>query len=88
MACSNGHVIEEALDLLAAAGVALEGRPRGAPQGAGSRHAGAPQGAGSTSAETPKGATWVFDLRNGTIVEGVLLPPQAPLKAPGKSPGG
>ena len=88
VACSHGDVIEEALDLLAAAGVALEGRPRGAPQGAGSRHAGAPQGAGSTSAETPKGATWVFDLRNGTIVEGVLLPPEAPLKAPGKSPGG
>jgi 8-oxo-dGTP diphosphatase len=64
VACSHGDVIEEALDLLAAAGVALEGR----------------------SGETPKGATWVFDVRNGAIVEGVLLPPEAPLKAPGKNP--
>jgi 8-oxo-dGTP diphosphatase len=73
VACSHGDVIEEALDLLAAAGVALEGH----------------------SGETPKGATWVFDLRNGTIVKGVLLPPEAPgkvpeapLKAPGKVLGG
>ena len=65
VACGHGDVIEEALDLLAAAGVALEGRPRGAPQGA-----------GSTFAETPKGATWVVDLRNGAIVKGVLLPPR------------
>jgi 8-oxo-dGTP diphosphatase len=65
VACSHGDVIEEALDLLAAAGVALEGRPRGAPQGA-----------GSSFAETPKGATWAFDLHNGTIVKGVLLPPR------------
>jgi 8-oxo-dGTP diphosphatase len=75
VACSHGDVIEEALDLLAAAGVALEGRPRGAPQGA-----------GSSLAETPKGATWVFDVRNGAIVKGVLLPPEAPLKAPGRNP--
>jgi phosphohistidine phosphatase SixA len=54
VSCSHGDVIEAALDLLAEAGVALEGR----------------------SGETPKGATWVFDLRNGTIVQGVLLPPQ------------
>jgi broad specificity phosphatase PhoE len=73
VACSHGDVIDEALDLLAAAGVALEGRPLGAPQGAGSRHAGAPQGA---FAETPKGATWVFEVRDRTIVKGVLLPPQ------------
>lgn len=65
VACSHGDVIEEALDLLDAAGVALEGRPRGAPQGA-----------GSSFTETPKGATWVFDVRNRTIVKGVLLPPQ------------
>jgi hypothetical protein len=78
VACSHGDVIEEALDLLAAAGVALEGRPRGAPPGAGSSPRGAPQGAGSSLAETPKGATWVFDVRNGAIVEGVLLPPEAP----------
>ena len=77
VACGHGDVIEEALDLLAAAGVALEGRPRGVPQGA-----------GSTFAETPKGATWVVDLRNGTIVKGVLLPPEAPLKAPGTIPRG
>jgi 8-oxo-dGTP diphosphatase len=77
VACSHGDVIEEALDLLAAAGVALEGRSRGAPQGA-----------GSSFAETPKGATWVFDLRNGTIVKGVLVPPEAPLKAPGRNPRG
>ena len=69
VACSHGDVIEEALDLLAAAGVALEGWPRGAPQGA-----------GSTFAETPKGATWVVDLRNGTIVKGTLLPPEVPGK--------
>jgi broad specificity phosphatase PhoE len=54
VACSHGDVIEAALDLLAGAGVALEGR----------------------SGETPKGATWVFDLRNRTIVKGVLLPPR------------
>jgi len=75
VACSHGDVIEEALDLLAAAGVALEGRPpgtRGATQGT----RGAPQGAGSSFTETPKGATWVFDVRNRTIVKGVLLPPQ------------
>ncbi|HWD72318.1 MAG TPA: phosphoglycerate mutase family protein [Actinomycetota bacterium] len=95
VACSHGDVIEEALDLLAAAGVALEGRPRGAPQGAGSSPRGAPQGAGSSLAETPKGATWVFDVRNATIVKGVLLPPEAPgkipeapLKAPGRIQGG
>jgi len=94
VACSHGDVIEEALDLLAAAGIALEGRPPGAtqgtrgapqgagsreggvPQGAGSREGGAPQGAGSSFTETPKGATWVFDVRNRTIVKGVLLPPQ------------
>jgi len=64
VACSHGDVIEEALDLLAEAGVPLEGRSRGAPQGA-----------GSTRAETPKGATWALDVRDGTIVEGVLLPP-------------
>jgi hypothetical protein len=55
VACSHGDVIEEALDLLAEAGVALEGR----------------------TGETPKGATWAFDVRNGTIVRGVLLPPAA-----------
>jgi 8-oxo-dGTP diphosphatase len=53
VACSHGDVIEEALDLLAEAGVALEGR----------------------SGETPKGATWALDVRDGTIVKGVLLPP-------------
>src|SRR5206468_2146730 len=31
--------------------------------------------------------TWVFDVRNGTIVKGVLLIPEAPLKAPDKIPG-
>jgi 8-oxo-dGTP diphosphatase len=73
VACSHGDVIEEALDLLAAAGVTLEGRP---PQGAGSSPRGAPQGAGSSLAETPKGATWVLDVRNRTIMKGVLLPPR------------
>src|SRR4029077_7558086 len=74
VAGSHGDVIEEALDLLAASGVELEGRPRGAPQGAGSRNAGVPQGPGSRHAETPKGATWALDVRNRTIVKGVLLP--------------
>ena len=76
VACSHGEVIEAALDLLGEAGVALEGRPQGAPQGA-----------GSSLAETPKGATWVLDLRNGTIVKATLLLPEAPLKAPGKIQG-
>jgi hypothetical protein len=53
VACSHGDVIEEALDLLAEAGVPLEGRPH----------------------ETPKGATWALDVRAGTIVKGLLLPP-------------
>ena len=75
VACSHGDVIEEALDLLAEAGVPLEGRPRGAPQGAGSSPRGAPQGAGSTQAETPKGAVWDLDVRDGVIVKGVLLSP-------------
>jgi 8-oxo-dGTP diphosphatase len=66
VACSHGDVIEEALDLLVAAGVPLEGRPRGAPQGA-----------GSSPGETPKGAVWALDVRDGTIVLGVLLPPPA-----------
>jgi len=66
VACSHGDVIEEALDLLAAAGVPLEGRARGAPQGA-----------GSSLAETPKGAAWGFDVRDGTIVKGVFLAPTA-----------
>ena len=87
VACSHGDVIEAALDLLGEAGVALEGRPRGAPQGAGSSPRGAPQGAGSSLAETPKGATWALDLRNGTIVKATLLLPETPLKAPGKNQG-
>jgi hypothetical protein len=66
VACSHGDVIEEALDLLAAAGVPFEGRPRGAPQGA-----------GSFLAETPKGAAWALDVRDGTIVKGVFLVPTA-----------
>ena len=65
VACSHGDVIEEALDLLAAAGVALEGR----------------------SGETPKGATWLFDVRNGVIVTGALLPRKAPRTTP-EAPGG
>ena len=78
VACSHGDVIEEALDLLAKAGVPLEGRPRGGPQGA-----------GSSPGETPKAAVWALDVRESTIVKGVLLsPPEAPLKAPGKIPRG
>jgi 8-oxo-dGTP diphosphatase len=63
VACSHGDVIEEALDLLDAAGVPLEGRPRGAPQGA-----------GSSPGETPKGAAWALEVLDGTIVKGVFLP--------------
>ena len=66
VACSHGDVIEEALDLLAEAGVPLEGRPRGAPQGA-----------GSSFTETPKGATWALEVRDGAIVKGVFLLPPA-----------
>jgi len=55
VACSHGDVIEEALDLLAGAGLPLEGR----------------------SGETPKGAVWALDVRDGTIVKGVFLPPPA-----------